>query len=98
MMSIVIVADSDVSPSTQFTLDPLRPSLTGLTVILDVSGELESLEKVIIMVELIIIGSDSTPGEPTDVTCRNGVTAPLSGFAMSCHVCNTLDVLHITSS
>ena len=97
MMSIVVVADSDDALSTQFTLDPFRPSVTGLIVILDISGKLESLTKVIIMVELIILGAESTPAEPIDETCHNCVTAPLSGLT-SCHICTTLDVLHITSS
>ena len=49
------VAASSVAASTLFTSTPFRPSLTELIDILDTIGELESLEKVITMVEFIMI-------------------------------------------
>ena len=101
MMSMVVVADSDARVSTQFTLVPFKPLLTGLIIILDISGKLlslESLEKVNITVELMIRGSESTPVEPIDETVRKCVTSPLGGFATSCHTCNKSDVVHMSLS
>lgn len=49
------VAASSVAACTQFISTPVSSSLTELTDILDTTGELESLEKVITMAELIMI-------------------------------------------
>ena len=101
MCIIVVVADSDVTLSKQLTLVPFRPLLTGLMVILDISGKLsrvESLEKVNTMVELIIRGCESTPVEPPDDTdFVKFVATPLSETTMNFHVCNHPDVLHVSS-
>lgn len=99
---IVVVADSDVMPSKQFTLVAFKPSVTGLTIILDISGKLsslESLEKVNDIVELTIRGSESTPVEPPDDTDLVKVmAAPLSEIAVNFHVCNTPGVLQVSLS
>ena len=66
---IVVASDSvDNVPSKQLTTALFRPLLTGLTVILDISGKLslpESLEAV--NVELSIVTSRGTPLGPMDV-------------------------------
>ena len=101
-MCIVVAVCSDVMLSKQFTLVPFRPSVTGLTVILDISGKifrLESLEKVKRIVELIIRGCESTPVEPPDDTDLVKVmAAPLSEIAVNFHVCSTPSVLHVSLS
>ena len=58
----------DVEPSKQFTTVPFRPLLTGLTIIVDISGRIfgpESLEKVIM--ELLIVRGGGIPLVPIDV-------------------------------
>ena len=67
-MDVVATDSVDDMPSKQFTTVPFRPLLTGLTVILDTSGELpgpESLEKVIM--ELLIVRGGGIPLLPADV-------------------------------
>ena len=66
----VVVATVSVEddPSKQLTTVPFRPLLTGLTTILDISGELfgpESLER--LNVEELIISGGGIPLLPTDV-------------------------------
>ena len=65
---VVVASDSvDDVPSKQLTTAPFRPLLTGLTVILDISGKLslpESLEAV--NVELSIVTSRGRPLGPMD--------------------------------
>ena len=58
----------DVESSKQSTTVPFRPLLTGLTVILDISGRTfrpENLEKVIM--ELVILSGRGIPLTPVDV-------------------------------
>ena len=104
MTSIVVVADcSDARALTHLIWLPFRPPVTGLMIILDISSELrgpESLEELNV-VELIVIGPESTPAEPADETCCNWVKVPLpSGFAVNSQLCitPTPDVVHVSSS
>ena len=91
---IVVVADSDASISTQLTWTPFRPVLTGLTVMVDVSGWVESLEKVN-LVELTITGG-GTPLDPPAVTIGvKGIWAPVT---LNSHLRNIPVTLHVSSS
>ena len=51
----------------------------------------------IIIVELIIRGCESTPVDPMDDTCFIA-TSPFSGFTIIRHVCSLPDVVHVSSS
>ena len=102
MTNIVVVADcSEARALTHLTWLPFRPSVTGLIIILDISGEPpgpESLEA-LNTVELIVIGPESTPVEPADETCCNCVkVCPLSGFEINCQLCNTPEVVPVQVS
>ena len=102
MIRMVVVADSvDGKPSKQFTTVPFRPLLTGLTVILDISGKLsrlESLEKVNVVV--LIVTGGGAPLEPADSTGAGVyvMTDPLSEMAVNSHLKSSPVVLHISSS
>ena len=67
-MTVVANDSVDNDPSKHLTTAPFRLLLTGLTVILDISGKLslpESLEAV--NVELLIVTGWCTPLGPMDV-------------------------------
>ena len=104
MTSIVVVADcSDARALTHLIWLPFRPLATGLIIILDISGKLpgpESLEELNV-VELIVIGPESTPLDPADEICCNCTSiCPLSGFEINCQLCNTStpEVVHVSSN
>jgi hypothetical protein len=70
MIWMVVVATKFVSSSKQLTTVLFRAPLTGLTVILDISGRTfgpESLEKVIMM-EVPILSGGGMPLTPVIVT------------------------------
>ena len=100
---MVVATDSDgTSTSTHFTSTPFRPSLTGLIVIIDISGVLswaEILEEVN-LVELAVTGG-GTPLGPFDVTMGmtlNGIAGSLSRITVNSHLKNDPVTLHVRSS
>jgi hypothetical protein len=75
ILMVVVATDTvDDEPSKQFTTAPFRPLVTGLTVILDLSGKLsfpESLEAE--KVDLLIVTSGGMPLGPMDVKTATSV-------------------------
>ena len=97
MIRMVVIADSEVTASTQLTATPFRPSLTWLIVRLDINGELsgaESLKRVKV-VELIVTGGAT----PSGVTSGMKVSdTPFARVTVNSHLLNSPIMLHVSSS
>ena len=68
ILMVVVATDSiDDEPSKQLTTVSFRLLLTGLAVILDISGKLSGPESLVaVKVELLIVTTGGSPLEPMD--------------------------------